>query len=655
MNRISAEDRIGRWLLAIVFGVFPIFFLPTTQDFYDTNKWLLLIGASLIVLLLWVVRVIRMREATLSHSSLFVAVCALLIASAASTIGSQGSRLEAVVSPSGVLFYASLVILIGLGASFFDRESRAMLRFGITLGASAAGLIAAYQAFGIGRYLTSAFPALSDPLWTPVGSSTGLLVLLLIVAPHIVSDVVRHYRKNADTKLIGSGILLLLVATGVFVTLYRLIPQLSQIILPIKWAWAITLEAFKDPRAALFGIGTQNYLSAFTGGRPVAFNTTPLWNVRFTTGSTYFLHLITTLGLFGILSSILFLRSLWNKNDTASQRVSVLIAILALLLVPPSLAAIVAIVGLRIAHMEEPRSVTIRLSHIPWAPAVIATVSVSIVLAATLFIGRAYAAELAFYQSLLAAQRNNGTETYNLQRRTLELNPDVTRYHVAYSQTNLAIANALAISLAAEATQSAQPTDIINNNRQLIATLVQQAIREGKAAVNLSPTSVLAWENLARIYQSLTPIAQGADAWAVASYQQAIALDPTNPVLRLDLGGMYIRQENYDSAIQQFIIATQLKLDLANAHYNLANAYRLTGNYDKAAAELEATRVLIDQGSEDHAKVIQELEDLDKRKTAEPLPSGETLTTPQEPSPIIEPRLTLPESAQPEATGAGSE
>jgi tetratricopeptide (TPR) repeat protein len=498
---------------------------------------------------------------------------------------------------------------------------------------------------------------LSDPLWTPVGSSTGLLVLLAVVTPLIVSDVIRYYRENADMKLVGSSMLLLLVATGAFVTLYRLIPQINQIILPVRWAWTIVLEAFKDPRTALFGVGIQNYLAAFTNGRPVGFNTTPLWNVRFVTGSTYFLHLTTTNGLFGILAVIVLLRSLWNTKDSPSRRISSLIAMIALLIAPPSLAAFTAIVGLRMANDDEPRKTTVPLTHNAWVPAVLVTVTISIVLAASFFVGKVYAAELAFYRSLLAAQRNNGTETYNLQRQVLQLNPQMARYHIAYSQTNLAIANALALSFAAEATQSARTGELDENNRQLIATLVQQAIREGKVAVNLAPTSVIAWENLARIYQSLTPIAQGADAWAIASYQQAVALDPTNPILRLDLGGMYIRQENYDSAIQQFVIATQMKLDFSNAHYNLANAYRLNGQYDKAATELEATRVLIDEGSEDHTKVVREIEELEKRKTAESLPSGDTLTTPVESKPLLTPRLSLPEESSPNepATTSGSE
>jgi len=651
----SKLNSIGRWLVTLALAVLPLFFLPTTQDFYDTNKWLLLVGAAVAVFVIWTIRTIRTHEISLGNSPLLSGVLALTAASLVSMLGAPGSKVEAITGSFGFVSFVSLAVCLVFGTTFFTRESRTTLRSALMVSTALCGLIAAYQAMGIGRYLTSVFPALGDPLWSPTGASTGLLVILLVSIPAVISAVIRQYRRKADTALVSSVIALLLIGAGLILTLYRFVPLFTRAILPVGYGWTIALEAFKNPRTAIFGVGTQNYLSAFTIGKPISINTTPLWNVRFGTGSTFLLHLATTYGVLGIVAGIVFLRGLWNTKDNPWQKASTVIALLAVVLLPVNLAALTFIIALRMATDDEHGITTMHLPQLPWVTPVLATMCAGVVLAASLFVGRVYAAEVAFYRSLRAAQRNNGTDTYNLQRKALQLNTNAARYHIAYSQTNLALANSLALSFAAEATQSAQSEDQATGDRQLIATLVQQAIREGKVAVNLAPTNVIAWENLARVYQSLAPIAQGADVWAVASYQQAIALDPTNPILRLDLGGMYIRQENYDSAIQQFLIATQLKIDFANAHYNLANAYRLTGDNDKAAAELEATRTLITQGTDDYTKVVGELDELKKKKTSEPLPSGETLTTPREPTPIMEPRLTLPESAQPEATRAAGE
>ena len=58
--------------------------------------------------------------------------------------------------------------------------------------------------------------------------------------------------------------------------------------------------------------------------------------------------------------------------------------------------------------------------------------------------GRAYAAEATFKRSLDAAAKNDGLNTYNLQRQAIMQNPWVPRYRRAYAATNLAIANAMA-------------------------------------------------------------------------------------------------------------------------------------------------------------------------------------------------------------------
>ncbi len=98
----------------------------------------------------------------------------------------------------------------------------------------------------------------------------------------------------------------------------------------------------------------------------------------------------------------------------------------------------------------------------------------------------------------------------------------------------------------------------------------------------LNPPRSGNWELLADTYRAIIPLAEGSDQFAIQSYNQAIALDPINPNLRIKLGGVFFALGDYDSAIEAFRTAVLAKPDLANSHFNLAVAYREVGEIDKA-------------------------------------------------------------------------
>jgi len=146
------------------------------------------------------------------------------------------------------------------------------------------------------------------------------------------------------------------------------------------------------------------------------------------------------------------------------------------------------------------------------------------------------------------------------------------------------------------------------------------------------------------------PFAQGADVFTIQAYSQAIALDPVNPLLRVSLGGTYYALGNYDSAIDAFKLAVIAKPDLANAHYNLAAAYREKGETQKAIDEIKTVLSLVPQDSNDYKVAQSELERLEEKKAASaevPTDQGENLTAPETVEPALEPKLELPQGATP--------
>ena len=268
---------------------------------------------------------------------------------------------------------------------------------------------------------------------------------------------------------------------------------------------------------------------------------------------------------------------------------------------------------------------------------------------------RTYAGEYYMRKSLNAISSGDITKAYDYQIEALKYNPNRDSYYDAFSKVNMTIAIALA---------SKDPATITDKDRQDIQTLISQALQNSKVATEkVGPLNVANWRTRAQIYQNLVNVAQNALEWSLSAYNTAIQLDPDNPELRLNLGGVYFAAGDYLSAANQFRQATTLKPDYANARYNFALSLVALGELQQAKTELEVTKLLLPEGSEDRKVVENEIQNIASKiqtPQAEEKPLVEELTgvtevQPQEPLTNItetQPELTpevLPQQ-QPENT-----
>jgi tetratricopeptide (TPR) repeat protein len=162
---------------------------------------------------------------------------------------------------------------------------------------------------------------------------------------------------------------------------------------------------------------------------------------------------------------------------------------------------------------------------------------------------------------------------------------------------------------------------------------------------------------LGKIYQSIIPMAQGADTFAVQTLKNAVALDPINPGTRIALGGVYYEAGNFENAIKVFELAVAAKPDHANARYNLAFALREAGYLDRAIAEMTNVLSLIDRTTNDYEVARQALEDIQTLKDTSEVArrdssddgTGELIPPQEEQEPVLEPPIDLPEESEPPA------
>ena len=221
-------------------------------------------------------------------------------------------------------------------------------------------------------------------------------------------------------------------------------------------------------------------------------------------------------------------------------------------------------------------------------------------------------------------------------RQAITLNPRVDRYRATFSRVALILADAIA-----------RKPEITETDRTTITQLIQLAISEGKANVALNPRRAGNWEALARTYQSIIPLANGADAFATQSFSQAIALDPINPNYRIALGGLYFNSKDYETSARVFELAVASKDDLPNAHYNLAFTYKELNKIDAAIQQMSTVLGLVQPGTPDYETAQKALEDLQNKKKELSPAATDNLTPPQQPEDLLKPKVELPAGAQP--------
>lgn len=677
MNIVAKIATYTIYIVTLVWAfLFPLFFLPYTTNFFEPNKLLITIFAVAINLIAWGVLIIADKRLRINITPFTLPVILLGLVFLVATFFGAGNRWEAILGRGS--FFVAIALIIFVVVNTVDAK-RFVNHLFYTLISSATllSLISILQAIGFGpakllnQLFSTQFP---DTLaFTPAGSPLALLpflstmVILTIYLAFIHKEALEKAVLFLSAAVMASGLVLVLIYS---------FPgkDTAPVILPPEHGYAIALETLKNTRTALVGYGPEGFVIAYNKNRPATLNLTPLWNIRFTSSSNELFNAITTGGVLALIAWVVIAVVSVRQTKTplrhpAARIIKFLtIGLLFLFLLLPGtyLQLFIFFVMLMVwsellvkEHTSRVKSLDIPLSGISFvragqeaenrkeSPIVILPYLLAVPLiiasgALLFYTSKIYAAEMTFKKAVDAANRNEGVPTYDYQRNAIVRLPYIPRYRRAYSATNLALANSIA-----------GKENLTEEDRKNVTQLIQQAIREAKAAVALDPQNATNWENLAVIYKALIGVAQNADAWSIASLAQAIQNDPLNPRLRLELGGIFFALGQYDQAIRLYQQSTELKPDWANAYYNLAAAYKAKNEPETAFDYLRKTLTLVPADSADYAKAQTELEELSKllnKTEAESQvapPQGELSLPSPAPTASPENRVNLPESAGP--------
>lgn len=413
--------------------------------------------------------------------------------------------------------------------------------------------------------------------------------------------------------------------------------------LDLQSSWAVATSTVRD--YPLLGSGPSTFLYDFTKYRPTTYNLSDLWNERFIVSNNDYLQILTTLGIIGFIAYAFFVlklalfalhKSLKGK-ETEEHPLKVgltagAIGFLAASMFSASTTSVYAIFIILLGSLMALEKavdktwvsdfkLSLKMSKAgsideskEIMPFLITIPGILLSVIFLFFVYKTAVADFYYKKSIVAASQNNGNDTLRFQAQSIQNNPNQDVYHLALAQTSLAIANNLATK--------SNPTD---QEKQLITSLLNQSVTEARTATTVNPLNVNNWEGLANIYRSIAGAVQGAGNWSLDSFQKAVSIDPPNPQLRLDIGGIFYAAKQYDSAIQLFQQAVSLKPNLANAHYNLANAFKQAGKFNEAYAEYQTTLTLVPANGDDHKKVTSEMNEIKDKVTTT---NNSTQTTP---------------------------
>lgn len=683
-NHSSNFAMIKSIIVYLAVFLFPIIFLPFTQEFYVTTKLYFLGFVALALLAVSLVEFIITKKIVWEKRPFDTNILLVVAAIVLSVLISAPDKIVGLLNLNfGLVGIASLGVLYyylsrhhGLHKNS-QYESLGILNYFTVLTASTVivaliSVIMFFQPFK-NVALPSFLQFLSNANFTTLGGQIDLAIFLGFMAlAHAVSIMTKQEGNDSEESSQGMWISVISICIFLIAAIFTLFSifkpvqgdqlNLATTLPPFRISWYAAVETLKKPLTGLFGVGVSQFSTMFTAVKDAPYNNTALWQIQsFGVSRSTLLHVMTETGVFGLVAFILLLihaMRLAFRETSIMNKALLGYVVLMIVLFPPSLPlfflffvvlAAIAQASVKTADHAEVKTVAYNMASLPPLYAGVILLAVAFLGAAGYFLGRAYMSEFYFKKSLDAIVSNNAKNLYDNQRQAVILNPYNDKFRVSFAQTNLLIAN----TIAQNATQPAEdgtPRQISDTDRQNITQAIQASINESKAAVALNPLNASHWENLAGVYRNIINVVQGADGWAVASYQEAIRLDPQNPNLRLNLGGIYYSLGAYEEAARMFEQAAILKPDWSNSRYNLAWASAQKGDFVRAAQEMQLVINMLDpiKDQADLKKAQADLQTFVAKipKAQQPTeeqnpPQPQQLSLPTPPAATVEPKLEL--------------
>jgi len=470
-------------------------------------------------------------------------------------------------SMEGLTIFLSIALVLTIGLFLWTREKLALLGYFLLV------------VLGLGLLIIINY----NPAWIILLVSLSLFLVLVLIK--------RIFRENVNKLLLP--IFLIIISTIFLFIEAGIFPLPREEVLDQRISWKVALGAATENLKSGFlgsGIGTFHY--GFARHKPLEINQTWLWQIRFDRPGSHLAEIFATTGFLGILSYLLivgiFLLIFWflvgpkSQFPVSSFQFPILMTFVALLVgqlvyYQNTTLAFTFWLVLGLGAVSWPKSLkekTISFRNFPELSLMFLTLIIilGIVIFSLYYFGFKFYLADANYKKSLEVE---GEAQIEKLEKAVNLNPHFLPYRVALSRAYL-------FELFRELQKPLEEQDKLK-----IQTLIASMIDEAKRTTDLWPNSVVSWENLGIIYREIIGIVAGAADWSIKSFERAIELEPTNPVLYTELGKLYMFLEDKEKAKEYFERALEKKSDYADAIIQKALLLERKDILEEAIAKLE--------------------------------------------------------------------
>lgn len=589
--------------------LFPMIFLPFFTEPYGLGKnWFLIISAFLGVLI-WMGKSLMEKKLEIKYNKYLIMFLLFVLWSLWGWWRmSIGGRFISLINPFGFGMTMAFFLWMFLLFQVDSKEEREKQILCLTI----SGLVLAISSLALFVLPDSRFP-INTPWfsitksWSMTGTIIGEVFLFLFLSIQYLKGMMSKIKKSES--YIKEAVFTVVFSLVLFLGIYKIF-TLGMPILNSYNSWIIAVETLKGNAvrmSSLFGVGPGNFLVAFNLFRPAVYNLSPYWASSFTLSGMGLLHIWTELGIVGLIFGVSLFLSLF-KNRKSKEFLRLLAFVLIFLFLPLNMISMFLLVIILI-WVGEKKTVSPKIevgdNKINVVPYMLGTFVLVGSIFGFYFWTRFMIAETFIKKSMVAASKDDGKNTYDYQIKAINMSPRITNYFQLNSRTCLAIAGTIL-----------QNEEVSDADKELASNLIRQAVDQSKIAISLNGLDSSTWLNLADVYRQLIGVVEGTADWSLQAYQQALTLNPSNPLIGLDMGGLLFAAGNFEEADRVFEEVVKNKSDFANAWYNWAYTAKQMGRVDYAVVRLEQALRLVPQDSGDYEQASKELvtwkEELDK-------------------------------------------
>ena len=596
----------------------PVFLIPSINNPFVNTKGILLFFLALGTLATYIVQSFKEKKWLIGSNPLVLPLIIFAGSILLSSLVTHQYPFDQLVGWGG--FFLSFATIIVFAPTLIKKDHSQKLIQVLNV----AGLIIVFdsilQLFGFGfSQIFNQLSVFEFPNNLSFSLSGGVLLNIQLLSALIVTNILsKSQRSNILQKIIIATLVV-----GLGINIYAALPsqETSPILLPLPASIAIARESLAVSRTALFGFGPNSYGQAFHLLKPAWLNTSEFWQFSFESATAFPLTLIVSGGLLAFLSWLFFIsRTITLVNIKKTQRAQVLkyfiitaiiwqiilplnILMLGLLALVTSFYLAANLDNYKIKKFSfnnlfdpfnlQPNN---KANRYTFTTISLLFMTGVIFLAYQLILN--YAAHVATYQATVAVSKEDFNLAFVKQEQARNLANRSAIWRRNYATTSLELAIALS-----------NKTDITPVDQEQVLELINVAITEARAATILQPKFYQNWLVLTNVYLQLLEVTEDAGQLAFESLSQAVLTSPNDPLVRMNLGLLLMRLEQWEQASNFFIQAIERKPDLAVAYYNLAQAYIQGGQILEAENALQQALILINPETdlEDYTIVEKEL------------------------------------------------